>query len=180
MDDIYRHLNTLVSILQDPILDAEQLPLPLFEYITNNFSVVLGSGGSGTVYKGLLPNDKVVAVKRLHINRRLVDDNAFDAEVASMKKLRHKNVVRLLSYCIHMEEQEILYKGEKIVAQKRERLLCMEFVPNGPVKKGGILFYFLVWFSISFQHIPNKIFFFHLLPSLPLYIVRCTLLHLDY
>ncbi|XP_045088336.1 uncharacterized protein [Aegilops tauschii subsp. strangulata] len=139
MDDIDNQRNTLVSILQDPILDAKQLPLPLFEYITDNFSDyrVVGSGGSGTVYKGLLPNDQVVAVKRLHINRRVVDDNAFDAEVASMKKLRHKNVVRLLSYCIHMEEQEILYKGEKIVAQKRERLLCMEFVPNGPVKKGG-------------------------------------------
>ncbi|XP_044321296.1 rhodopsin kinase GRK7 isoform X4 [Triticum aestivum] len=139
MGDIDSLRNTLVNILLDPTVEAKQLPLSLFENITDNFSDerVVGRGGFGTVYKGFLPNDRVVAVKRLKINRRVVDDKSFYAEVASMKMLRNKNVVRLLGYCIHMEEKEILYDGEKIVAEKRERLLCMEFVPHGPVKKGG-------------------------------------------
>ncbi|CAM0902048.1 unnamed protein product [Alopecurus aequalis] len=78
---------------------------------TNNFSNgnILGKGGFGTVYKGLLPDGKEVAVKRLSKMSRQGGDE-FKNELVLIAKLQHKNLVRLLGYCIHDAEKLILYE----------------------------------------------------------------------
>ena len=63
---------------------------------TNNYSARLGAGGFGAVYKGMLPNGLMVAVKRLHPGH---DDRTsqeqFMAEVGTIGRTHHINLVRL-------------------------------------------------------------------------------------
>nr|KJB67128.1 hypothetical protein B456_010G176100 [Gossypium raimondii] len=78
---------------------------------TNNFSDsnMLGQGGFGPVYKGVLPDGKQVAVKRLS---RFSEQGAleFTNEVLLILKLQHKNLVRLLGFCVDQQEQLLVYE----------------------------------------------------------------------
>ena len=80
---------------------------------TNILSV--DRGGFGQVYKGILPTSKTeVAVKRVsHESRQGMRE--FIAEVVSIGRLRHRNIVQLLGYC----------------RRKRELILVYEYMPNG-------------------------------------------------
>ncbi|XVF60755.1 hypothetical protein PTKIN_Ptkin08bG0073800 [Pterospermum kingtungense] len=68
---------------------------------TNRFSSenVLGEGGYGVVYKGRLINGTEVAVKKL-LNNLGQAEKEFRVEVEAIGHVRHKNLVRLLGYCI--------------------------------------------------------------------------------
>ncbi|PSS16438.1 Receptor-like protein kinase [Actinidia chinensis var. chinensis] len=69
---------------------------------------VIGSGSSGKIYKAVLSNGEVVAVKKL-CERSKTDDesftnvssgkDAFEVEVETLGKIRHKNIVRLWCCC---------------------------------------------------------------------------------
>lgn len=78
---------------------------------TNNFSNEnkLGEGGFGPVYKGKLPNGKEVAVKRLSL-RSSQGLEEFRNEVILIIKLQHKNLVRLLGYCLEGDEKLLVYE----------------------------------------------------------------------
>ncbi|KQK20951.2 L-type lectin-domain containing receptor kinase IV.2-like [Brachypodium distachyon] len=80
---------------------------------------LLGIGGFGRVYKGVLKKSKSpVAVKKVsHESRQGMRE--FIAEVVSMGRLRHKNVVQLLGYC----------------RRKGELLLVYDHMPNGSLDK---------------------------------------------
>ncbi|KAL6201077.1 hypothetical protein ACLB2K_024792 [Fragaria x ananassa] len=82
---------------------------------TDNFSPVneLGHGGFGYVYKGQLPNEQKVAVKRLSKTSGQGTEE-FKNEIALIARLQHRNLVKLLGCCI---------KGE-------ERMLVLEYMPN--------------------------------------------------
>ncbi|GLT59652.1 hypothetical protein SLA2020_324600 [Shorea laevis] len=82
---------------------------------TNNFNDQnkLGQGGFGAVYKGRLSNGQDVAVKRLSRSSKQ-GDTEFKNEVLSMAKLQHRNLVRLVGFCL----------------EGNERLLIYEFLPN--------------------------------------------------
>ncbi|KOM36177.1 hypothetical protein LR48_Vigan02g232700 [Vigna angularis] len=82
---------------------------------TNDFSDSnkLGQGGFGTVYRGTLPNGQEVAVKRYSATSRQ-GDAEFKNEVLLLAKLQHRNLVRLLGFCMG----------------GTEKLLVYEFVPN--------------------------------------------------
>ncbi|CAL5344663.1 unnamed protein product [Camellia sinensis] len=72
---------------------------------TDNFSASnkLGQGGFGLVYKGQLLDGREVAVKRLSsCSKQGLDE--FTNEVLLILKLQHKNLVRLLGFCIDGEE----------------------------------------------------------------------------
>ncbi|CAL9775807.1 unnamed protein product [Musa acuminata subsp. burmannicoides] len=91
-----------------------ELPLIGFENIlcaTNNFSDSnkLGQGGFGIVYKGNLPGGKEIAVKRLLRGSRQ-GLSEFKNEVILIAKLQHRNLVKLLAYCIHGEEKLLVYE----------------------------------------------------------------------
>ncbi|XP_058197191.1 G-type lectin S-receptor-like serine/threonine-protein kinase RKS1 isoform X1 [Rhododendron vialii] len=78
---------------------------------TGNFSLdnKLGEGGFGTVYKGRLPNGQEIAVKRLAKNSGQGAEE-FKTEVTLIAKLQHRNLVRLLGYCIQKDEKVLIYE----------------------------------------------------------------------
>ncbi|PNT76834.1 L-type lectin-domain containing receptor kinase IV.1 isoform X1 [Brachypodium distachyon] len=80
---------------------------------------LLGAGGFGKVYKGVLRKSKLeVAVKKIsHESRQGMKE--FIAEVVSIGRLRNRNLVQLLGYC----------------RRKGELLLVYEFMPNGSLDK---------------------------------------------
>ncbi|XVF25967.1 hypothetical protein REPUB_Repub13aG0259600 [Reevesia pubescens] len=95
--------------------EALQYDFSTISAATNHFSSTnkLGQGGFGAVYKGLLPNGQEVAVKRL--SRDSGQGNLeFKNEVLLVAKLQHRNLVRLLGFCL----------------EGHEKLLIYEFVPN--------------------------------------------------
>ncbi|KAG6511067.1 hypothetical protein ZIOFF_029116 [Zingiber officinale] len=78
---------------------------------TSNFSDSnkLGKGGFGYVYQGSLPGGQEVAVKRLSTNSHQ-GLQEFETEVMVIAKLQHRNLVRLLGYCIQGEEKILIYE----------------------------------------------------------------------
>ncbi|XP_050252311.1 G-type lectin S-receptor-like serine/threonine-protein kinase RKS1 [Quercus robur] len=90
--------------------------LPLFDLrtiiaATDNFSIAnkLGQGGFGPVYKGLLQNGMIIAIKRLSKCSGQGMEQ-FKTEVALIAKLQHRNLVRILGCCIHKEEKMLIYE----------------------------------------------------------------------
>ncbi|XP_027119809.1 L-type lectin-domain containing receptor kinase IV.1-like [Coffea arabica] len=80
---------------------------------------LLGEGGFGRVYKGVLPTNMVeVAVKKVS-HRARQGMRAFIAEIVSIGRLRHRNLVPLLGYC----------------RRKGELLLVYEFMSNGSLDR---------------------------------------------
>ncbi|CAM0877189.1 unnamed protein product [Alopecurus aequalis] len=71
---------------------------------------LLGEGGFGKVYKGVLPSSNVeIAVKRMsHESRQGMKE--FITEVVSIGRLRHRNLVQLLGYCRRKGELFLVYK----------------------------------------------------------------------
>nr|XP_025882895.1 L-type lectin-domain containing receptor kinase IV.1-like [Oryza sativa Japonica Group] len=84
-----------------------------------NNEKILGVGGFGKVYKGVLPDSKLeVAIKRVsHESKQGIKE--FIAEIVSIGRIRHRNLVQLLGYC----------------RRKDELLLVYDYMPNGSLDK---------------------------------------------
>ncbi|EOA16184.1 hypothetical protein CARUB_v10004325mg [Capsella rubella] len=95
--------------------DSLKLDYKTIQAATNGFSESnkIGRGGFGEVYKGTFSNGTVVAVKRLSKTSGQ-GEVEFKNEVVVVAKLQHRNLVRLLGFCLEGEE----------------RILVYEFVPN--------------------------------------------------
>ncbi|XP_076927794.1 putative receptor-like protein kinase At5g24010 [Bidens hawaiensis] len=102
--------------------NTNTLKIPFFDlqYATNNFdkSLIIGSGGFGVVYKGVLRDSLKVAVKRgVSGSRQGLPE--FQREIMVLSKIRHRHLVSLVGYC---EEQS-------------EMILVYEYMGKGPLKK---------------------------------------------
>jgi hypothetical protein len=90
-------------------------------HATDGFSDkrLLGIGGFGRVYRGLLPASKAeIAVKKVsHGSRQGMKE--FVSELVTIGRLRHRNLVQLLGYC----------------RRKGELLLVYDYMPNGSLDK---------------------------------------------
>nr|XP_034603287.1 cysteine-rich receptor-like protein kinase 15 isoform X2 [Setaria viridis] len=91
-----------------------EFPFISFENIvtaTNNFSDcnMLGQGGFGKVYKGMLEGTEEVAVKRLSKGSGQGTEE-FRNEVVLIAKLQHRNLVKLIGCCIHEDEKLLVYE----------------------------------------------------------------------
>ncbi|KAF1002449.1 hypothetical protein AG4045_018328 [Apium graveolens] len=79
------------------------------EKATKNFSKlnIIGSGGFGNVYKGVLLDGTEVALKRFK-NCSSAGDAGFSHEVEVIASVRHVNLVALRGYCIAMTQFEVI------------------------------------------------------------------------
>ncbi|KAK1282453.1 hypothetical protein QJS10_CPB22g00926 [Acorus calamus] len=78
---------------------------------TNGFhsESLIGSGGFGDVYKAQLKDGNTVAIKKL-INVSRQGDKEFMAEMETIGKIKHRNLVPLLGYCKVGEERLLVYE----------------------------------------------------------------------
>uniref|UniRef100_A0ACD5Y2Z1 Uncharacterized protein n=1 Tax=Avena sativa TaxID=4498 RepID=A0ACD5Y2Z1_AVESA len=81
---------------------------------TNGFSTesLVGSGGFGEVYKAKLKDGTVVAIKKL-IHYTGQGDREFTAEMETIGKIKHRNLVPLLGYCKIGDERLLVYEYMK-------------------------------------------------------------------
>ncbi|KAJ0634357.1 putative protein kinase RLK-Pelle-LRR-II family [Helianthus annuus] len=86
---------------------------------TDNFHVknILGKGGFGIVYKGLLTDGTVVAVKKLKDDSNFGGEVQFQTEVETISLAVHRNLLRLWGFC----------------STENERILVYPFMANGSV-----------------------------------------------
>ncbi|KAI3729456.1 hypothetical protein L6452_18116 [Arctium lappa] len=98
--------------------------------MTNSFRVKLGQGGFGSVYRGALSNENLVAVKVLNGLKGKGED--FVNEVASVGRTSHVNIVSLVGFCL----------------EGRHKALIYEFMPNGSLEK-----FIYGWGSSSNSHL---------------------------
>ncbi|XP_056158449.1 G-type lectin S-receptor-like serine/threonine-protein kinase At4g03230 isoform X2 [Syzygium oleosum] len=96
--------------------DKKGIDVPFFDLeiilqATNNFSDEnkLGRGGFGPVYKATFPGGQEIAVKRLSSGSGQGLEE-FKNEVVLIAKLQHRNLVRLVGYCVKGDEKILLYE----------------------------------------------------------------------
>ncbi|XP_045792594.1 G-type lectin S-receptor-like serine/threonine-protein kinase At1g34300 [Trifolium pratense] len=77
---------------------------------TDNYSNILGSGGFGTVYKGIFSNGTMVAVKVLRGSSGKKIDEQFMAEVGTIGRIHHFNLVRLYGFCFERNLIALVYE----------------------------------------------------------------------
>eukprot|EP00261_Vitis_vinifera_P037742 XP_019078985.1 PREDICTED: G-type lectin S-receptor-like serine/threonine-protein kinase At4g03230 [Vitis vinifera] len=114
--DSESHVKHLIDSEQFKEEDKKGIDVPFFDLedilaATDNFSDAnkLGQGGFGPVYKGKFPEGREIAVKRLsRASGQGLQE--FKNEVVLIAKLQHRNLVRLLGYCVEGDEKILLYE----------------------------------------------------------------------
>ncbi|XP_010466031.1 PREDICTED: probable L-type lectin-domain containing receptor kinase VI.1 [Camelina sativa] len=135
------------QIQEDEILEDWEIDYPhRFKYrdlylATKRFkeSEIIGTGGFGIVYRGNLSSSGPIAVKKITSNS-LQGVREFVAEIESLGRLGHKNLVNLQGWCKH----------------KNDLLLVYDYIPNGSLdsllyktpRRNGVVFPWDVRFEI--------------------------------
>ncbi|CAM0880200.1 unnamed protein product [Alopecurus aequalis] len=124
--------DNLECILHGQSSKPDAVTLRYLREITNNFSDdrVLGTGGTGVVYKGVLPSGKEIAVKRLK-PLLVCAQKLFENEVHHLMRLNHPNIVRLMGYCYETKRRRMECEGKMEFVERSEMLLCLEYLPKG-------------------------------------------------
>ncbi|KEH40661.1 putative protein kinase RLK-Pelle-SD-2b family [Medicago truncatula] len=113
----YRDMATTLGLELLPAGGPKRFTYSEIKAATNDFSNLIGKGGFGDVYKGELPDHRVVAVKCL--KNVTGGDAEFWAEVTIIARMHHLNLVRLWGFC----------------AEKGQRILVYEYIPGGSLDK---------------------------------------------
>ncbi|XP_026457192.1 probable LRR receptor-like serine/threonine-protein kinase At1g06840 [Papaver somniferum] len=124
-----KHMKTYYRAVSKKRLLSKRIPIKVdgvkgftFEEMslaTNNFdsSTQVGQGGYGKVYRGVLSDGTVVAIKRAQ-EGSLQGDKEFLNEIELLSRVHHRNLVSLIGYCDEESEQMLVY----------------EFMPNGTLR----------------------------------------------
>ncbi|RAL41793.1 hypothetical protein DM860_008975 [Cuscuta australis] len=103
-----------------PPTSAKTYTIASLQQYTNSFSPdnLIGTGTLGAVYKGELPDGKLLAVKKLEKRVCSQQEDEFFDLVNNIDRIRHANVVELMGYC----------------AEHGQRLLVYEYCSNGTLQ----------------------------------------------
>ncbi|GJZ90751.1 putative receptor protein kinase ZmPK1, partial [Tanacetum coccineum] len=82
---------------------------------SNNFNEEIGRGGGGIVYKGVLSDNRVVAIKRLNECSKKQGEAELQAEISTLGTLNHMKLIKMWGYC----------------AESHNRLLVYDYMVNG-------------------------------------------------
>jgi len=126
---------------------------------TDRFNVnrILGQRGQGTVYKGMLADGRIVAVKK----SKVIDEGKlgeFINEVVILSQINHRNVVKLIGCCLETEVPLLVY----------------EYVPNGTLFQfvNGQTEEFPLTWDIRLRiatEVAGALFYLHSAASMPIY-----------
>ncbi|KAK6115741.1 hypothetical protein DH2020_008010 [Rehmannia glutinosa] len=71
---------------------------------------IIGKGGAGIVYRGSMPNGIDIAIKKLIGRPNSRNDHGFTAEIKTLGRIRHRNIVKLLGYVSNKDTNLLLYE----------------------------------------------------------------------
>uniref|UniRef100_A0A0D3DGD4 Receptor-like serine/threonine-protein kinase n=1 Tax=Brassica oleracea var. oleracea TaxID=109376 RepID=A0A0D3DGD4_BRAOL len=115
IDTLQRDLDRVSSRRQEeedpelPFLDLEVISEATCGFSDEN---KLGQGGFGPVYKGTLSTGEEIAVKRLsRTSRQGIEE--FKNEIKLIAKLQHRNLVKILGYCVEEDERMLIYEYQR-------------------------------------------------------------------